>query len=306
MKNNGVLKTYLDANNRYQMADLVKITPVIGSPILITNADRDVTFTENGSSVTYLSSEIGFIRSNTSLKVGVEVDDMTITLFNLNPAYSPITNESLVSATIKGYFDNAQVIVSRAFFPETYGTTSTDYIVWLFTGSIHEANPSRNSVNMTVKSELDKLNQTLPRNTYQPSCINTLYDANCRLNEANSTFSGTLVSYDTNTNTLIATLSVAKASNVFNLGTLIVNTGNNQYAYRQIRSSTALNPQNGTSISQSIVLTAPLAYSVSGGESLSLKLGCDKTATGTNGCSIKNNSMNFRGFPDIPRVENAI
>jgi uncharacterized phage protein (TIGR02218 family) len=302
MKNNGVLKTFLDANNRYQMADLVRITPIIGDPILMTNADRDITFTENAVSVTYLSSEVGFIRSNTSLKVGVEVDEMNLTLFNLNPAYAPISNESLVSATIKGYFDNAQVIVQRAFFPNVYGTTSADYVVWLFTGSIHEANPSRNSVSMSVKSELDKLNMTLPRNTYQPSCVNTLYDSNCRLNDIDFTQSATVVSYTVSTNTLVINLNgTARSTDRFNLGTVIFTQGNNQYAYRQVKTSTF---NSGTQ--HTIVLTAPFPYSVEVGQTLNIKVGCDKSATGLNGCLTKNNSANFRGFPDIPRNENAI
>lgn len=298
MKNNGVLKTYLDANNRYEMADLVKITPVIGNSIYLTNADRDVVLSGN----TYSSSTIGFIRSYTTIKTGVEVDTMDIALYPLNPAYEPITSESLVSACVKGYFDNAQIIVSRAFFPDTYGTTSTDYVVWLFTGSVHEANPSRNSIKLSVKSELDKLTMTLPRNVYQPSCVNTLYDSNCQLNEASYTQSATVVSYTASTNTLVINLNgTARSTDWFNLGTVIFTQGNNQYAYRQVKTSTFNSGSQHT-----IVLTAPLMWTPVVGDTLNIKVGCDKTATGTNGCLRLNNSANFRGFPDIPRNETAI
>jgi len=159
------LQAYLMNNSVYTMADLVTITPVSGSIIYLTSADVNISDGVN----TYTHNVYGYKRSNTRIQVGLNVDDMDISLWDLGT--NLINSHTLYESCLNGYFDNAQVKVERLFnYAAGY---SANYKVWMFQGNVSDSNPTRNKINLKVKSELEKLNLPSPRNLYQPTCVNT-------------------------------------------------------------------------------------------------------------------------------------
>ena len=171
---NATLNNYLLNNSVYTMCDLVTITPVSGSVIRLTDADVDITLSGN----TYYHNTYQFKRSNTKIHIGLQVDEMDFTIFDIGS--NLINNHTLYQSCVNGYFDNAQIKVQRLM--NCYGAYSTDYLIWMFEGNVSAANPSRYEIKLKVKSELEKLNLPTPRNLYQPTCVNTLFDANCGIN----------------------------------------------------------------------------------------------------------------------------
>lgn len=302
MKKTGVIQTYLLNNENYQFCELLTITPVTGDLIRITNADIDIKYDPSGSNVTFYSSLVGFTRSNTTLTVGLEVDKLDLKLFNIDPNYEVISGVNLYQACVNGYFDNAEVLVERLFFPNYYGEGDPDYKVWIFTGNVCEANPLSHEIELSVNSALDKLNQPSPRNVYQASCVNTLYDAACGVDKTPYTQTATVLSDSTTSILYVNNLSgtARTANDWFKLGMLKFGVGNkNQFVYRSIKGSSY------SSGVYTITLSSPLPYTPTVGVQVTLTSGCNKTYTGDCSSSKYNNQAKFRGFPDIPRNEYA-
>lgn len=284
---NATLDSYLLNNSVYTMCDLVTITPVAGSVIRLTDADIDITL----GGYTYSHNTYQFKRSNTKIHIGLQVDEMDFTIFDI--ASNLINTHTIYQSCVNGYFDNAQVKVERLL--NCYGSYSADYKVWMFEGNVSSANPSRYEIKLKVKSELEKLNLPQPRNLYQPTCVNTLFDPNCGLNKATYTKTGTMGTI-TSASVFQATLSVTPAANYYDLGYVSCTSGANNGVKRAIKT------QTGTS-TVTLTLFYPLPYTPSTSDTFEILPGCDKTNAG--GCTKYSNTANFRGFDYIPRNEDA-
>ena len=287
---NATLNNYLLNNAVYTMCDLVTITPVSGSVIRLTDADVDITLSSN----TYYHNTYQFKRSNTKINIGLKVDEMDFTIFDIGS--NLINNHTLYQSCVNGYFDNAQIKVQRLM--NCYGAYSTDYLIWMFEGNVSAANPSRYEIKLKVKSELEKLNLPTPRNLYQPTCVNTLFDANCGINPTspvNYLMNGTIGTV-TSATLFQATLSTTPTDQYYNLGYITCNSGANNGVKRSIKTQTGTSPVT-------ITLYYPLPYTPTAADTFTILPGCDKVYA--SGCTKYSNTAKFRGFDYIPRNEDA-
>ena len=284
---NATLNNYLLNNAVYTMCDLVTITPVSGSVIRLTDADVDITLSSN----TYYHNTYQFKRSNTKINIGLKVDEMDFTIFDIGS--NLINNHTLYQSCVNGYFDNAQIKVQRLM--NCYGTYTTDYLIWMFEGNVSAANPSRYEIKLKVKSELEKLNLPTPRNLYQPTCVNTLFDTNCGLSSGTYLKTGTIGTV-TSATLFQATLSTTPTANYYDLGYITCTSGANNGVKRSIKT------QTGTT-TVTLTLYYPLPYTPTAADTFSILPGCDKVYA--SGCTKYSNTAKFRGFDYIPRNEDA-
>ena len=284
---NATLNNYLLNNAVYTMCDLVTITPVSGSVIRLTDADVDITLSSN----TYYHNTYQFKRSNTKIHIGLQVDEMDFTIFDIGS--NLINTHTLYESCVNGYFDNAQIKVQRLM--NCYGTYTTDYLIWMFEGNVSQANPSRYEIKLKVKSELEKLNLPTPRNLYQPTCVNTLFDTNCGLSSGTYLKTGTMGTVTSST-VFQATLSTTPTANYYDLGYITCNSGANNGVKRSIKT------QIGTT-TVTLTLFYPLPYTPTAADTFTILPGCDKVYA--SGCTKYSNTAKFRGFDYIPRNEDA-
>lgn len=284
---NGTLDAYLLNNSVYTMCDLVTITPISGSVIRLTDADVDITLSGN----TFSHNTYQFKRSNTKIHIGLQVDDMDFIIFDI--ASNLINGHTLYQSCVNGYFDNAQIKVERLM--NCYGAYSTLYKLWMFEGNVSQANPSRYEIKLKVKSELEKLNLPQPRNIYQPTCVNTLFDNCCGLLSGDYDETGT-VGTVTSTTVFQAAVTGTPAADEYNLGYVSFTSGANTGVKRSIKT------QTGTT-TVTLTLFYPLPYLPATSDTFDILPGCDKTYAG--GCTKFLNTDNFRGFDFIPRNEDA-
>jgi len=284
---NATLNNYLLNNAVYTMCDLVTITPVSGSVIRLTDADVDITLSGN----TYYHNTYQFKRSNTKIHIGLQVDEMDFTIFDIGS--NLINTHTLYESCVNGYFDNAQIKVQRLM--NCYGTYTTDYLIWMFEGNVSQANPSRYEIKLKVKSELEKLNLPTPRNLYQPTCVNTLFDTNCGLSSGTYLKTGTIGTVTSST-VFQATLSTTPTANYYDLGYITCTSGANNGVKRSIKT------QTGTT-TVTLTLFYPLPYTPTAADTFTILPGCDKVYA--SGCTKYSNTAKFRGFDYIPRNEDA-
>lgn len=314
--NNTELINYLAQTNQFYVADLITIQPahLTGVYYRFTNADFDITV--NG--VTYSSNLFGYKRSGTKIKIGLEVDEMTLDLWPLDPNYK-IDENTIGLVTTNGYWDNAKVSVYRQFMP-SFGDIRSNFNVWMFSGIICSADPQRSQVTFTVKSEIDKLNIPTPRNVFQPGCVNTFGDSACGVVLANYTLSATITSLDSiNPNTILYASYTSPqgvlipfddplSTGYFNNGYVSFSTGPNTGYKRPIRLQENTSTVIGSNTVRKITLSAPLPYIPTVGATISLTPGCSKTIN-ADGCSRyypTTYKTRFRGFPFVPPVEESL
>jgi len=222
--------------------------------------------------------------------VGLQVDTL---VFDVIPASSTINGAPFLTAVREGVFDGAELTYLGAYWPA--GAYANPVIptgtVKKYVGNVAEVDISRNLATFTINSYLELLNQNLPRNLFQATCVNTLFDASCTLSQSNFQTSGTAGGGCT-TSTINATLS--QTTGYFNLGTIMFTSGENEGVSRTIGTYTT----GGT-----VNVIAPLPSAPASGDTFNIYPGCSKLQ---NVCAVKfNNLANFRGFPYTPAQESA-
>jgi len=285
----------------FQYADLYTFALVDGVTTLrYTSFDTDIV--ANGN--TYSSGSVGgpfFDRQDNKAKchwkIGVEVDTL---IFDVVPGTSTVNSVPFLQACRLGAFDGAEMTLERAFMtPATGGFYPPISVaagtVILFAGRVAEIDLGRSLATFNVNSHLELLNLNLPRNLYQTTCVNSLYDPACGVVKASYAQNGTAASGST-ASTINATLS--QATNWFDQGSIIFTSGQNTGYARSVKTYTNGSP--GT-----LTLIAPFPFAPSPGDAFTAYPGCDKT-TGSGGCAKFNNTARFKGFPFVPVAETAV
>lgn len=271
------LINYLRNNNRMFLADLWKIKLNIGTEYYWTNGAAPLTI----GAITYLANGPIIDRGTTRIITGIEVDQLD---FSLKGNYS-FSGVPMPQAASNGFFDSATVTLSRCVMP-TYGDTSLGAVV-LFSGRITKVTPSHSMIRFNVKSDIERLNIRMPRNLYQPTCTHSLYDAGCGVLKTAFTKTATVTGGSlTSINT-----TLTDPVGWFDQGYITFTTGTLTGVRRTVKSY-------GGGI---ITINLPLPAAPNG--TLEAVPGCAKTL---DVCKTKYNNLNrFRGFPWIPRPENA-
>lgn len=274
----------LDAN-QFITADLYTITTVQGDVIRATSYDFDLIV----EGYTYFSSGEIIQREGISLSIGIEVDNLSITINALDD--NTIGGIPIVQAFHNGQMDGARFKLERIFMGANTPTDTSAGTIKLFEGRIIEPEFDRNIIQASVASDLDELNVQMPRNLYQPSCSNTLFDNACGLSRENHVFESTITSGSTASRILC---DINQPQGWFTQGVIEFLDGGNKGLKRTIR----LHEQDV------LLLTLPLLELPETGQRINIYPGCDKRLET---CQSRfNNFARFRGAPFIPIPETSV
>ncbi|WP_025095791.1 DUF2163 domain-containing protein [Acinetobacter soli] len=274
----------LDAN-QFIMADLYTITTVQNDVYRYTNYDFDLIV---GGKL-YRSDGPIISRDGITLSLGVEVDNLSVTI----DVTDEETFESLriVQAFHNGQMDGARFKLERIFMDASTPTDTSAGTIKLFEGRIIEPEFDRNTIQASVASDLDELNVQMPRNLYQPSCSNTLFDHACGLNRANYAFETTIATGSTASRILC---DINQPQGWFTQGVIEFLEGGNKGLKRTIRLHEL----------DVLLLTLPLLEDPEVGQRIKVYPGCDKRLET---CQNRfNNFSRFRGAPFIPIPETSV
>lgn len=274
----------LDAD-QFVMADLYTITTVQGDVYRYTNYDFDLVV----AGQVYSSEGPIISREGISLSLGIEVDNLSVTI--------DVTDEQtfdgmrVIQAFHNGQMDGARFKLERIFMDMNTPTDTSAGTIKLFEGRLIEPELDRNSISVSVASDLDELNVQMPRNLYQPSCTNTLFDTACGLLRQNFMVQTTIEAGSTTARILC---QVNQPQGWFTQGVIEFLDGGNAGLKRTIRMHE----------SGALLLTLPLLEAPQAGQRIKVYPGCDKRLET---CQNRfNNFSRFRGAPFIPVPETAV
>ena len=274
----------LDAD-QFLMADLYTITTVQGDVYRYTNYDYDLVVEGH----IYSSSGPIISREGISLSLGIEVDNLSMTIDATdNEKFDEIR---VVQAFHNGQMDGARFKLERIFMDINTPTDTSAGTIKLFEGRLIEPEFDRNTIQVSVASDLDDLNVQMPRNLYQPSCSNTLFDSACGLLRENFVVTTSIESNSTQSRILCST---NQPQGWFTQGVVEFMQGANKGLKRTVRMHE----------SGALLLTLPLLEMPKVGEVIKIYPGCDKRLET---CDNRfNNRSRFRGAPFIPVPETAV
>ena len=223
--------------------------------------------------------------------VGLSVDEQTITMFATRDML--LGGEPWFDAIAAGVLDNATLRRERAFAPDwvTLRAGTITGSVILFDGMVSSVESlGATQCQLKVKSHLNILNQPMPRNSWQASCLHTLFDSGCGLAQANYQANGNVGSGST---VNVINWSGATAGYYWQ-GTVLFVGGANDKIERTIKLA------NG----YQLFLTLPLPHVPAAGDAFVAYPGCDKTYST---CRDRfANTANNRSFPYIPVPQIAL
>lgn len=275
---------HLKNGHEFKIADVYTLELKSGLRTYHTSIDVDVL--ANG--LTYKAGAPLFSRTSTRSNVGIEVDEMTVTV-----AYKPTDTVGSAfwrDAARVGVLDGATIKVERAYF--TDWVLPALGVIHIFDGGVADIESGMNEVSISVKSTTELFNTMLPRSLYQSTCRNVLFDnATCTVNKAAYTTNATVASA---TNKANFTATTGKPAGWFANGYVLFTSGANSGLTGSIKSF------DGTTF----ILNAPLLFAPAVGDGFIAYAGCDRLLTT---CKAKfNNSPNFRAEPFTPKPESMI
>lgn len=135
----------------------------------------------------------------------------------------------------------------------------------------------------------------LPRNLWQPGCVNSLRDASCGVNLPSFAVSDSAAAGSSAT---VIAASLAQPASYFDQGKLVFADGANAELMRSVKSWVAGSPG-------SIALLAPFPNAPQAGDALTTYPGCNKTL-GANDCAKFANTARFKGYPFVPTPDTAV
>jgi uncharacterized phage protein (TIGR02218 family) len=291
MKPASIALQNLLASRHFFAADLYTFTLIGGGMLRYCSGDRDITagghlFTAQGPRIDRKDN-----KAKCHWKIGVEVDTL---VFDVMPqATDTVGGLSLLAACVQGAFDGAELQLERAFMA-TYGDTSVGTVI-MFAGRVAEIDLGRAVATFTINSHLELLNLQLPRNLWQPGCVNSLGDPSCGVNLPSFAVSGAAAA---GSSASVITASLGQPTSYFDQGKIVFAGGANAGLSRSVKYWVAGAP--GV-----IALLAPFPNAPATGDAFSIYPGCDKTL-GPNGCAKFANTARFKGYPFVPTPDTAV
>lgn len=286
--------TALLATRQFYTAKLFTFTLADGTVLRYCSGDADITYSGNVFSCGGLTGpyfERGTNKAKSHLRIGTSTDTL---VFDVLPGSSTVKGFAFLTAIMYGIFDGATLLYQKAYMP-AYGNVSAG-VYDMFKGRVGDISFGRTAATFTINSHMELLNQMLPRNYYQPSCNNTLFDTACTLSAAALAVAGVIGAGSTG-GTILANLP--QATGYFDLGKLTFTSGVLIGFSIGVKSWTIGSGGNfGTFLMNRPFPVAPMA-----GDAFNAYPGCDKQQTT---CAAKfNNFANFRGMPYVPIPETA-
>lgn len=270
----------LHGSDEFLMADLFRITLSNGQILRHTNADMPVVW----DGQTYEAHKLIIKRGATRVAVGLDVDSNTLEIA-AEPDYR-LEGLQWSEAALGGALDGARVVIERIFFSDW--ATPVGAVV-IFSGRVSDVSGSRSAVKVDVKSDIELLNVSSPRNIYQAGCMRTLYDGGCKVNREKFTVNGRVTANSATGTELVCNLT--QADGWFNQGVIKFTSGRNAGLSRTVKE------HKGGRLSFALRLPSP----PQSGDVFKIYPGCDKRQET---CGKKfDNIVHFRGFPYIPAAD---
>ena len=235
-------------------------------------------------------------------KLGLDADGWNVTVaprpFDLiTGAAFPDTIGGVpwIYAARSGAFDNAELIVSRAYFAAMpahpiplVGVSPVGTLI-MFRGLVGPVDCTTSAAHITASDWKSTLSQQMPKNVYQAGCRHRLFDARCTLSAGTFSRTGAVVAGSTRS-AVAAVLAAPAGSGTFVLGTLTMTSGLNAGFSRLVSA------WDGTVLS----LQAPFPFAINVGETFTVTAGCNKSMAA---CTSFANLVNFSGEPFTPNPE---
>lgn len=273
--------TFLASRNTIWRADLYTLTLLSGTVYRWTTADFNLAVGGN----TYLADGTVLSRGNSRNTSKLEVDVIDVQL----AGGAQLSGQTVALQAANGLFDDARLQIDHLVgaYP---GDVSLGAVPAWFEGRVAGTEPDALDVRLSVQSEVATLSTVdLPRFTFNPNCMNAVYDANCGLAKATFTITGAASGSPTTTNVPTTTAAlVAKGAGYFNLGVIAFTSGALTGFRRSIRT------WDGTNFLMGI----PLSSAPAAGDAFNVYPGCPRTQAVCQGTF--NNLVRIRSFPHIP------
>jgi uncharacterized phage protein (TIGR02218 family) len=206
------------------------------------------------------------------------------------------------AAVQEGLLDGAYITRKRFFWEvnspsiyQIYVLTPPIQIIDLFIGRVSTINKiGRTHVELKLKSPLSLLDIDMPRNTYSPGCLWTLFDQGCTLSKAAFTFSGNVAGL-IGEEAITVTGGIPSPTGADGLPT---------YAFGRLLFTSGVNTNLQVTINSNDASIVDFLYppikNIQVGDTFQMWPGCSKTQ---NTCTTKfNNFSHFRGFPRVPPI----
>lgn len=285
----------LNGGQKFLLADLYTFTLANGTILRYAMGD-----TLTGSLVyggnTYIADTIMIERGQIETNIGVQFTTMELTVIAL-PAHL-INGTPWLQALRQGALDSATVSLDTLYMT-TPGDTSLGVLHKFGPGRVADISEiGRTMAHINVHDARELLNTQLPRQYYQPSCANVLFDSACGLNRASFAVTSTVASGSTKT---LINCALAQVAGWFTLGTITFTSGANNGASVTVKQYTP----------GAFQLMAPLLATPGVGDTFTAYPGCPKTKSACENSDTTvgpafDNVVNFRGFPFVPSPETVL
>jgi uncharacterized phage protein (TIGR02218 family) len=277
----GALAALLNSSQVLAMADLYTFTLLDGAVLRYTSADVPVPV--NG--ITWGLGPI-IKRARTQISIGINVDELDVNLSA--DASVQVAGKPLMAFIANGGLNGARLKLERAFRANWVSPVVGTLI--LFTGRVSQVGMGRYEARIGVRSDTELLDVKVPKNLYQPGCMNTLYDGTCGLSQASLTVSNAVTASPAPTVSFFDS-TLGQASGYFELGVVTFTSGANAGLSRTVKTHTT---------GGRITTIAPFPAAPAVGDTFNISPGCDKTVSR---CTALGNVIRFRGQPFVPVPE---
>jgi hypothetical protein len=294
------LINFLENATTYVRADLYTFTLNGGEVIRYTSANAPVTttITVNGVVQGPYTWNVGPPISDEGVQSsrGVNAASVDITI-NGGTGVWTVNGQDILDF-IEGFgLDGAGVRIDRAWAPDwpTLFGSGPIGTHCRFSGLFTEAKElGETQAVVTVQDPRSVLQTQYPAEVYSTSCLNVFGDADCGVNVAALTQSGTVTG---SSSQLAFNMNLVVADGYFSLGVVTFTSGENAGISRSIKYSAASG--NG------VMLTAPLPAEPAVGDAFTISPGCclALSGAGPNGCQQWQPATwaeRFRGQPFVP------
>ena len=282
---------------RYSGGNASLIVPSAGFPSdCILNAGANRTFLRGPA----------FSRSKLSMKIGIEPSSLDIEVYPA--ATDTIGALTFLQAVQARFFDGATVELDRFFAPPltSIGLIDTSWgcMVWFY-GRISEVTLGRAAAKMKISSLMNLLQVTQsPPRLFSAPCGFVFGGARCgydRTNGKNALGTSTGIGQITVTAASGSTPKTVNLTATLSLdyrdGTATGLSGANAGVVRTVS-------DNGSGSQMIVPVNWP--FPPQAGDTFTVLPGCDHTLGGAQGCTGRQNTLRYGGFPYVPPPEQAI
>ena len=272
----------------FAFADLFTFTTAqTGYTLRYTNTDADVVYDDGSGPQTWSAGGPRVQGLKSKLTAGLDVDRQQITI--IARPVDLLGAQTFLGALADGAFDGATVVRTRVFMA-ALGQPPIGGVV-MFKGRVSTVDQvGRTAAKLSIASDLVILDNDMPKNLYQASCLHVLYDAGCTRNRASFALAGTVGAGSTAVQILWSGFLATHVQ-----GYLIFTGGLNAGIRGTVK---AVVPGVSATISY------PFPEPPSTGDAFTVYEGCAHTQAACN--NQFNNLINYRAFNYVPPVTMGI